>query len=293
MHGHTDTRTPSVSGWVSHQSDANLPVTGDSQAGDCFLGLGLTMTQFRRRGRGSRVSIAGACNCFLLCMTVLPLHRPEWFSKEVANCFPLWLETVGNVADVLIGSLKDVLNDLRKRFEQYPPTRYAPLRLGHFHLGADIHHGNRRLGLSPNLDSVIERLKARVSFLMVGTVDSRKGHIQALAAFEQLWSRGTEANLVVVGKPGWHQQHLAQSMLQHPEAGERLIWLQEIGDEYLERIYGSCTCLLAASEGEGFGLPLIEAAQKGLPILPGIFPFLGDCWHARILFSGNRWTGAC
>lgn len=29
----------------------------------------------------------------------------------------------------------------------------------------------------------------------------------------------------------------------------------------------SSTCLIAASFGEGFGLPLIEAAQHGLPIM--------------------------
>jgi glycosyltransferase involved in cell wall biosynthesis len=31
--------------------------------------------------------------------------------------------------------------------------------------------------------------------------------------------------------------------------------------------YENCTCLLAPSEGEGFGLPLIEGAQHGLPLL--------------------------
>jgi glycosyltransferase involved in cell wall biosynthesis len=32
-------------------------------------------------------------------------------------------------------------------------------------------------------------------------------------------------------------------------------------------LYQQADCLIAASEGEGFGLPLIEAGQKGLPIL--------------------------
>lgn len=38
-------------------------------------------------------------------------------------------------------------------------------------------------------------------------------------------------------------------------------------DEYLEKVYVASVCLIAASEGEGFGLPLIEAAQHKLPII--------------------------
>jgi glycosyltransferase involved in cell wall biosynthesis len=37
-------------------------------------------------------------------------------------------------------------------------------------------------------------------------------------------------------------------------------------------VYSASTCLIAASYGEGFGLPLIEAAQHGLPILARDIP---------------------
>ena len=58
----------------------------------------------------------------------------------------------------------------------------------------------------------------------------------------------------------------------HPELGKQLIWLDGISDEYLEKIYAESTCLIAASEGEGFGLPLIEAAQHRMPILARNIP---------------------
>jgi glycosyltransferase involved in cell wall biosynthesis len=54
-------------------------------------------------------------------------------------------------------------------------------------------------------------------------------------------------------------------------------------------VYGASTCLIIASEGEGFGLPLIEAAQHGLPILARDIPVFrevaGD--HATY-FSGSE-----
>jgi glycosyltransferase involved in cell wall biosynthesis len=58
----------------------------------------------------------------------------------------------------------------------------------------------------------------------------------------------------------------------HPELGKRLLWLTEVSDEYLSQIYANSDCLIAASEGEGFGLPLIEAAQHALPIIARDIP---------------------
>ncbi|WP_419602667.1 glycosyltransferase, partial [Thiolapillus sp.] len=59
---------------------------------------------------------------------------------------------------------------------------------------------------------------------------------------------------------------------QHPESDRRLFWLEGISDEYLEKVYAASTCLIAASEGEGFGLPLIEAAQHKLSIIARDLP---------------------
>ena len=40
----------------------------------------------------------------------------------------------------------------------------------------------------------------------------------------------------------------------------------------LGKIYSSSTCLIAASYGEGFGLPLIEAAHYEIPIIARNIP---------------------
>jgi glycosyltransferase involved in cell wall biosynthesis len=67
-------------------------------------------------------------------------------------------------------------------------------------------------------------------------------------------------------------EELSTRLHNHPEQKRRLFWLEGISDEYLEKIYAASTCLIAASCGEGFGLPLIEAAQQGLPILARDIP---------------------
>ncbi|MDZ7761285.1 MAG: glycosyltransferase [Desulfovermiculus sp.] len=99
------------------------------------------------------------------------------------------------------------------------------------------------------------------------TLEPRKGHTQVLSAFELLWKQREDVNLAIVGKPGWTVENLIKRLKHHPERAKRLFWLQGISDEYLKKIYTASTCLIAASEGEGFGLPLIEAAQHKLPII--------------------------
>ena len=107
---------------------------------------------------------------------------------------------------------------------------------------------------------------------MVGTVEPRKGHALVLAACEELWKNGEEINLIIVGKQGWMVKELVEQLRQHPEAAKRLFWLDTVSDEYLEIIYSECSALIAASEGEGFGLPLVEAAKHGLPIVARDIP---------------------
>ena len=62
-------------------------------------------------------------------------------------------------------------------------------------------------------------------------------------------------------------EDFCQKVRAHPEFGHRLLWLEGISDEFLEKIYAAASGLIAASEAEGFGLPLIEAAQHRLPIM--------------------------
>jgi glycosyltransferase involved in cell wall biosynthesis len=70
----------------------------------------------------------------------------------------------------------------------------------------------------------------------------------------------------------------------HSELGARLFWLEGISDEYLERVYAAGTCLIAASYGEGFGLPLIEAARHGLPLLVRDIPVFREVTAGQAYF---------
>ena len=203
---------------------------------------------------------------------LLPLLRPEFLPSNLQPVFLDWFNTVAEVADGMVCISRAVVDELHAWLAKFKPRRLPSISFGFFHLGADLRASLPSKGLSEDALAIIARFRSRPSFLMVGTLEPRKGYRQALAAMEQLWAAGMDTNLVIIGKQGWNMDDLAKRIQEHPENNKRLFWLPGISDEMLEQVYRSAHALLAASEGEGFGLPLIEAAHYGLPIIARDIP---------------------
>jgi len=206
---------------------------------------------------------------------LLPVLMPQVFPPGGFE-FHEWLAVVGRVADSAVCISRAVADELDLWLDASGSRRPAAPQVGWFHLGADLENSSPTRGRPVGADAVLTRLRGRPTFLMVSTVEPRKGYLQALSAFTLLWERGADVNLAIVGKEGWQglpdasRRTIPETVMRlraHPEAGRRLAWLDDASDEFLDEVYAASTCLIAASEGEGFGLPLIEAARHDLPIL--------------------------
>jgi glycosyltransferase involved in cell wall biosynthesis len=202
---------------------------------------------------------------------LLCILQPQHFLPGVAEGLSNWLQIVAE-CDGAICISRAVADDLRDWMGDRTWQRLRPFQLISTPLGANVTDSAPSRGLPADAADVLAILKQQASFLMVGTLEPRKGHAQVLDAFEHLWSTGEEANLVIVGKQGWLVESLINRLRSHHELGKHLFWLEGISDEFLEKVYQTSTCLIAASYGEGFGLPLIEAAQHKLPIIARNIP---------------------
>lgn len=209
---------------------------------------------------------------FFVVYDLLPILRPEMFPGGASDEFRRWLETLCEFSDGMACISKSVADELLCWLDAIQPSRLRPLKVGYFHLGADIEELESPKGLPADADDVLAALRARPSILMVGTIEPRKGHAQTLAAFERLWAADIQANLVIVGHEGWGVEPVLDRIANHRERGKRLFWLPDASDEMLLRLYAGSSVLLAASEGEGFGLPLIEAARCNTPIIARDIP---------------------
>lgn len=258
----------------------------DAYPGDIFLGLDLApLRNEREKQELERLRRLGVRVVHVV-YDILPLRLPEYF-PGAASWFAVWLRMAVSLDGVICIS-RAVADDLAAWMREQAIPRATPLDIGWFHLGADVTNSVPTRGLPARADEVLGRIAQRPSFLMVGTIEPRKGHRQVLAAFERLWDKGVDVNLVIVGKQGWNVEDLVERLRRHPADGVRLFWPDAVSDEYLDRIYAASTCLLAASEGEGFGLPLIEAARHGLPILARGLPVFREVAGAHASYFDGR-----
>ncbi|WP_052191127.1 glycosyltransferase family 1 protein [Luteibacter sp. 9133] len=193
---------------------------------------------------------------------LLPLILPDTFHSQTQQSFSNWIRTITGLADSLHCVSRSTATDLQAWLEDHGPL--LPPKVTAFGLGADV--GPTLVGgsLSPGLEKA---LASRPSLLMVGTLEPRKGHAQALDALELLWESGLDVTLIIIGQRGWLVNDLIKRLQTHRENGHRLFWLDTAGDETLYAVYERATVLLNASRGEGYGLPLIEAAQRGKPVI--------------------------
>ena len=274
--------------WRGLDFGMDAPAEGDdwvdTHAGDVFFGLDLVADRIPQAENWFLKQRRRGVHIHFVVYDLLPVRRPEWFHEGIAGCFPLWLRTIATVSDGLIGISRAVADDLKDWLDTAGVERLRELKLGYFHLGADIENSQPSKGLPDNAPRLLEALRSKPTFLMVGTVEPRKGHDQAIAAFDALWAAGVDVNLVVVGKAGWGLNGFDRMLRQHPECGKRFLWIEGASDEYLDQIYGAATCLIVASKGEGFGLPLIEAAQKGLPIIARDIPVFREVAGEHALY---------
>lgn len=265
--------------------------------GDIFLGLDLVhpvlmdeniLQAWRRRG----VSV------YFVIFDLLPVLMPEVFPEDARQIHQQWLSTVTRFDGALAIS-RAVADETNIWLQTFGQSRERAFSLNWFHLGADVDSGSHTRSLADDACSILNNFQARTTFLMVGTIEPRKGYLQTIAAFDQLWAQGVEVNLVIVGNVGWktHPEEMRRdipfilhTLQNHHERNNHLFWLEDISDEYLEKIYITSTCLIAASYGEGFGLPLIEAAHHGLPLLVRDIPVFREVTanHAHFFPDSRR-----
>ena len=251
---------------------------------DVYLGLDLNPTLVHKQQAMLQHWQCLGVSVYFVVYDLLLVQRPDWAPQEASVAIKNWLKSAAQVATGLVCISNAVADEVKTWITQHPPTRHSGPCISSFHLGADVESSSPTTGLPENAARTLQTLADRTSFLSVGTLEPRKGHLQILAAFELLWAQDLDINLVLVGKLGWMMDVLSTKLHSHPERNKRLFWLDGISDEYLEKVYAASDCLIAGSEGEGFGLPLIEAARHQLPILARDLPVFREVAGAHAMY---------
>lgn len=119
-------------------------------------------------------------------------------------------------------------------------------------------------------------------FLYVGNAYPHKNLEKLLEAFKTLSSN---VILVFVGKEDYFYKRLKKKA-EEMNLSDRLIFLQDIGDEELIGLYRNALALILPSLMEGFGLPALEAMANKCLVLASKIPALQEvCKDAAIYFD--------
>jgi glycosyltransferase involved in cell wall biosynthesis len=268
-----------------------LSVTRDEipiqvRSGDIFLGLDYAaVNTLKEQNYLAKLRSVGV-RVYFVVYDLLPIQFPRYFPPSTEEFHVRWLRALTRFDGALCIS-KAVADDYQAWIIENGLTVSDTFKATFFHLGADLKSSSPSKGLPPDAEQALYAFSQRPTFLMVGTLEPRKGYRQILEAFTLLWQADENINLLIVGKIGWNISEIADILGKHPELSKKLFWLKGISDEYLEKIYAASTCLIAASEGEGFGLPLIESAQYGIPLMLRDIPVFREvAGDAAFYFGG-------
>ena len=214
---------------------------------------------------------------------LVPLKTPAFCDAGMPPVFRDWLISALEVSTGFVCISKAVADELYELLKsiQYPHS----MKIGYWRLGADFSHLN-------DLDtSASQERNLHPSFLMVGTLEPRKGHNIVLDAFDAGWASGLDADLTIVGKFGWGADAIAERIKTHPEFGNRLHWRSTVDDAELVELYNASDALIAASYAEGFGLPIVEAGRFGIPVIASDIPVFREvsagAAHTRFFNTGS------
>lgn len=242
-----------------------------TQEGDIFLGIDLQADVVQAQKQYLAAQHLNGLKVYFVVYDLLPIALPWAFPPGTDEVHAKWVREISKYDGIFCIS-KAVADHYQVWAAENIPNLSKEFLVSWFHLGADIANSAPTAGLPENAEETLNQISSKTSFVLIGTIEPRKGYAQTLEAFDELWSQGVDVNLVFVGKQGWLVEELISKIQAHPELNKRLFWLESISDEYLEKLYHASACVVAASFGEGFGLPLIEAASKNIPIFARDIP---------------------
>lgn len=223
----------------------------------------LFSTVRKLRGRGLRI--------LATVYDLIPLRNSKHCAAHLVSVFDVWFGQMLALADGFICISRAVCSEVQEEVEaRVGKQAMGTKAYGWFHLGSEL---DRKTGNFLMSDSMQRCFDGENGILLaVGTIEPRKNHKVILDAFEQHWASGGQSKLCIVGRVGWMCEDIVLRLKSHPKSGKQLFLFNNADDDELEFAYQNADVLIFASFVEGFGLPLVEGLQRGLPAIASDIP---------------------
>lgn len=102
--------------------------------------------------------------------------------------------------------------------------------------------------------------------LALGTIEPRKDHVTLVRAMADVWPVLPDLKLAVAGGDGWARPELDE-LVDELGVGDRIRFLGYVDEQTRADLLAGAELLAYPSIYEGFGLPILEAMQAGVPVV--------------------------
>lgn len=178
----------------------------------------------------------------------LPWLRPEWFSLRSASRLMPYLDAVCSIPNLAFISAQ-TRDDFRQRIVRRPFD------------GPVIPMGADGLALEPQRFD-----PSRRAFVMLGTIEPRKNAWPVMEAFRRLWEAGIEARLIMIGTAATDAP-AEIAMLSALRGHSLFSHFSHASDNDVRNALRTARAMIFPSEGEGYGIPPMEALHAGIPVI--------------------------
>ncbi|MDJ0821375.1 MAG: glycosyltransferase family 1 protein [Paracoccaceae bacterium] len=191
---------------------------------------------------------------------LIPLDHPDYQRADMLARFAGFFERACRSADLIICNSEQTRQDVLRHATAHGIEPECVVA----HLGVSI----------PDVAEPPQGpWTGKPYFVTVGTIEPRKNHGLLL----DLWPDIPEAHLLICGNRGWQNDAVFQRLDAQPD---RVHELPGLSDGQIAALLQGSAGLLFPSFVEGYGLPPVEAAALGVPVLCNDLPIyhevLGD-----------------
>jgi len=212
----------------------------------------------------------------ILIFDILPYLNPHWFNqKNYKSIFKKYILSLRNYNQVITISEK-VKSDLLNGFKNFLNfTRINSVKLGS----------------NFNQIKVLAKQKKKINlirFLIVGTIEPRKGHIDMIKVFNKLAENDDHIELVIIGKLGWKYKKIQNYIFKSKFYKKRLFFYDNLNDTQLIKNYLKSDIVLVPSYDEGFGLPIVEGINFKKIVIARNIPIFRELRQNNLYFFPNK-----
>lgn len=205
----------------------------------------------------------GVSKIMLMVHDMIPLDYPEYTSASISAKFETNMKAALKTADILV-------------FNSEETAKRTNVWLRKWGSGVGTQH-TVHLGTNPLPQSGEYKLSDDTPnhFVCLGTIEPRKNH-QLLLKVWQGFHRDLAPDdiplLHIVGARGWLNKQVFEMLDTAEFMGKTVFEHSNLPDEDLVILMQNAKALLFPSYAEGFGFPLVEALQLGVPVLASDLP---------------------